>query len=429
VGKGNIIKQDIIRGIDEAGNEVVIEGCVLGGFQTNNYTYNEDGFLISLEIIFDTIRIVYAQAQAVIKDVETIHFEWFLIEHISPHFWGSTSRSLNAFPKKSRIGIDEFDEDNNNFIGGTHSKDYFVLEFSAIKCIIAKVPQELTGNRLDGLCLEFRNTDISKIEKATLDDLKHFLSFLLGARLYYIGYSKISNWELYEAFADSPEVPNKIQSALTPIHYNLQHDWGNFALQANQLFPKYRELQNKLSLNHAIDRFWIANEIPIGVNLPVLAGAIEVVTGEYLKMTGNDQLEYLPKAEYERLIRDEVAQIKSKMATLNGGEIILNKIIGAFRKGPNEKINLFFSLLNLDTGKAEKEAINLRNKMAHGKRDYNNDDRVFDDLILTRVYQVLFNRVILKMLDYDGYYIDYSLQGCPSKPISMKAGAIDTPKL
>ncbi len=240
-----------------------------------------------------------------------------------------------------------------------------------------------------------------------------------------MGYSKIKDWELTEAFADGPDITLKGRSPLPPIHYNQQYDWGNFALQANQLFPKYRELRNQLSFNHALDRFWIANEVPVGVNLPILAGAMEIIAGDYLKMTGNDQLEYLSKADYEALIQDELTHLKSKLSAINGGNVILNKITGAFRKGPNEKISLFLSLLNLETGKAEKEAINLRNKMTHSKRDYTDDDVAFDDLILTRVYQVLFNRILLKIIGYSGYYIDYSMKGCPSKPIDMKAGEID----
>lgn len=41
------------------GNKVVIRGCVFGEFQTNNYTHNEIGCLIGLDLIFDTINIIF----------------------------------------------------------------------------------------------------------------------------------------------------------------------------------------------------------------------------------------------------------------------------------------------------------------------------------------------------------------------------------
>jgi hypothetical protein len=102
---------------------------------------------------------------------------------------------------------------------------------------------------------------------------------------------------------------------------------------------------------------------------------------------------------------------------LEGGEIMLNKISGAFRKGVNEKMTFFFNLLGMEIGKTEKAAINLRNKMAHGKRDYQKEETIFDDIVLTRVYQVLFNRIVLKLLGYQGYYIDYSMENSPSRPL------------
>ncbi len=84
---------------------------------------------------------------------------------------------MDAFPKKSRIGIDESDEENKGFVGRAFSRDFFVLELPALKCIIAKVPGELTTNGMDGLCLEFRGEDIAKADREFLADLKHFLSF------------------------------------------------------------------------------------------------------------------------------------------------------------------------------------------------------------------------------------------------------------
>ncbi len=85
-------------------------------------------------------------------------------------------------------------------------------------------------------------------------------------------------------------------------------------------------------------------------------------------------------------------------------------------------MNHFLFSIGIEIGKTEKEAIALRNKMAHASRDYSDDNRIHDDLIYSRVYEVLFHRGILKLLEYDGYYIDYSLYKCPSKHINQSAG-------
>jgi len=190
----------------------------------------------------------------------------------------------------------------------------------------------------------------------------------------------------------------------------------------NNLLPVYLKLEGILSLNQVLSRYWIAKSIPVGSNLPVLANAIEILAAKYLKHTGKFKMENIPQNEYLNLIKEELETLTNKLAPLNGGNAMINKIKGANQKVPSEKITLFFSLLGIEVGKAEKAAINLRNKMAHSSRNYSDDDTAYDDLILTRVYEVLFNRVLLKLLGYDDYYIDYSVVNCPLKHITKRAG-------
>ncbi len=40
----------------------------------------------------------------------------------------------------------------------------------------------------------------------------------------------------------------------------------------------------------------------------------------------------------------------------------------------------------------------------------------------TRVYQTLFHRIVLKLLGYDGTYIDYGTLGHPIRDISEPSG-------
>ena len=103
-------------------------------------------------------------------------------------------------------------------------------------------------------------------------------------------------------------------------------------------------------------------------------------------------------------------------------QIIINKISGAYQKGPNEKMRIIFDKLGLETGKVEDQAIRLRNSMVHGSRDYSDIENAYDDLVLSRAYEILFHRIMLTLIGYTDYYIDYSMQGCPSKPVRMKAG-------
>lgn len=419
IGKGNIAQHQIIEGIDEKGNIVTLSRCVFGGYQSSNQGQNKDGYLSTIDLHFDRVRIQFSIEG---KKLVNRHFEWFLCKGIVPHFYGSTSRSGDEKPVRARIGIDDFNSEEVLMHSHSTSRDFIVLDIPQIKCIIAKVPEHFISSEMTGLCIEFRDEEIAKLDNKLLSDLRHFVEFLFGVQFYYYGYSILSDEELIEALLDSPDIPLKPQPPMPPIHYNFEYQWGNIQLQLNKLLVPYLDLQKKLSLNHAIDRLWIALAIPVGVNLPILAGALEIVAGKYLTMTGNVKLEYLPQKEYEDLIAEEVLSLTAKLSEITDSAIIINKLKGAFRKGSNEKINLFLSLLGLEIEKQEKAAINLRNKMTHGNRDYSNDNKAHDDVVLSRVYHVLFNRIILKILGYEDYYIDYSMQRIPSKPIKMGAG-------
>ena len=188
--------------------------------------------------------------------------------------------------------------------------------------------------------------------------------------------------------------------------------------------PAYLDKRTRIGLKDALSRYWISKDTPIGANLPVLASALEIINHNFIKDLDKELLEYLPKAEYQGLIKEELESIKNKLDYLPAKEkqIIVNKICGAYQKGSNEKMRILFDKLELEIGKVEEQAIKLRNSMVHGSRDYSDIEDAYDDLILSRAYEILFHRIILKLVGYTDYYIDYSMQNCPSKPIRMKAG-------
>jgi len=390
----------------------------LGGYRTNSWQQSEAVYLTTFDLLFDTVVIHFLNGE---NKVANRHFEWFLCKSVTPHFYGSTSRSEYNQPHKVRVGIDEYDAEKI-LASNSMSRDFIVLEHPQIQGIVAKVPEHFNAGKMSGICFEFRDEQIVNLNEELLENLKHCVSFLFGLEFYHYGYSKLRGDQLIETLLDSPNVPLKPQPAMPPIHYNYEYKWGNVQLQLNKIFGRYVELQQKLSLNHAINRLWIALKTPVGVNLPILAGAIEIIAGKYLDMVGGEKLEYLPQKEFDLLIAEEILSLTEKLSKFEGAEIIINKFKGAFRKGSNEKINLFLSMLGLEIAKQEKAAINLRNMMTHGNRNYRNRTTAQEDVVLSRVYHVLFNRIFLKVLGYEDYYIDYSICLVPSKPISMGAG-------
>lgn len=417
IGKGNIIIGQQIRGKDLDGNTVILEDCFLGEFKTDsiNYMYVEG------EIHLDSLAVYKKTLQ---ENSTFERLEWFVCSEIPSHLhlWNTTRRNPEFEIKKIRIGIDKYEDSLQNLLGGSNTKDYTCIEANGIKFIFSLVPKSILSKSIRGICIEIRENHEAFGENL-LGGIKEFLSFLMGVQLKHIGYSIIQNQELIEASLLTCNI-SASKKAMPPIQFNTKYDWGDFSKLANQFLPQYLEKKEVCALDDALSKFWIYKETPIGANLPILAGALEVIIHNYLKGIDSNLLEYMSKDEYMGIIKDGLEDIKTKLNYLppKDKDIILSKITGAYRKGPNEKMRLFFEKLGLETGKIEDQAIKLRNIMTHSSRDYSDIENAYDDLVLSRAYEVLFHRIFLKLLGYTDYYIDYTMQKIPSKPIHKKAG-------
>lgn len=419
VNKGNIVKGQKIIGFDSLGNVIELKETYITTFHTNSLQRTKSGCLTEGELMIDFLQVCFLDSSEQKKKFTRL--DWFVCNKIDAYFWEVTFRKANQ--KKVRVGLDKYDDTIENYVGSSSSKDYTTVKLPDIEFVIAKVPKELLPNQSYGLCIEFRD-NLEKVSDELIQGITYFISFLLGSKINHIGYSVVDDENLIEANLNNIG-KRKNTYSMPPIRFNNKYEWGDVSWLLNQFLYKYLELRNQLPVDDALSRYWIARNTPIGANLPILASALEMIAESYSKINPTQfENEYLKQNEYLFLIEPEISKLKLKLSSLAGGDVILNKILGAFRKGPNEKMKAFFSAIDIEIGKAEKEALVLRNKMAHAARDYSDEKRVFEDLVFTRTYEVLFHRIILKLLGYNEYYIDYSLNGCPLKHIDMSAGEI-----
>ncbi len=63
-----------------------------------------------------------------------------------------------------------------------------------------------------------------------------------------------------------------------------------------------------------------------------------------------------------------------------------------------------------------------RNPMAHGSAELLDEGSHQEMFNHTQSYRTLFNRVLLKLLGYDGAYVDYSAKGWPEKSLEEPLG-------
>jgi hypothetical protein len=67
--------------------------------------------------------------------------------------------------------------------------------------------------------------------------------------------------------------------------------------------------------------------------------------------------------------------------------------------------------MNFDKDSIENKALRARNTMTHRGIDVDTDEERRNITKLSDAYVTLINRVILRLMDYDWYYIDYSKEG------------------
>jgi len=423
VGSSNVINGQRLFGKDEEGNGFHLSQCCLTNFTISSVNLHTEGAFVQSELEIKSVEIDFVRPSKITKEKNQIRLDWFICSSIPANFSGQTIRSLLLENKKIRIGVDSFEDTPRNYINSSISKDFIKYSQNDLEFFVAKVPRDILKSTWSGICLEFRG-DIGNVSSNLIIGVENLISFLLGNRVHYLGHSILEDNKLLNArlISVSGITSECSIESMPPIRFNLQYDWGNFGILLNQLLPEYLLKRDILALDAVLERYWTFFDLPLGANLPVLSSALEILAEKYLKTIDHVKTEYINRALYQELIEEGLSLIADKIVSFEGADIVLSKIKNAHRKGPNEKMTLFYSLIGITLKGMEKKALQLRNQMAHGIPDYSLDKKVQEHLILTRVYQVLFNKTILQILGYRDYYIDYSIQKSPVKNMSVSVG-------
>jgi hypothetical protein len=185
-----------------------------------------------------------------------------------------------------------------------------------------------------------------------------------------------------------------------------------------ELVPRYLELNGAFDFDNVLWGYWLFEETPLGANIPVLATSVEMLKRAWYKSTrSKSRGVYMPKKEFDELLGEELRAIEEKLRGVEYGDRISRRIRNSFNLGANESMEFFLEELGLPIGPVERSAIKARNPMAHGSEDLLDESRHQDTINDTLSYRTLFNRIVLKLLGYDGSYIDYSAEEWPERPL------------
>jgi hypothetical protein len=349
--------------------------------------------------------------------------KWFLNGPRSSIYTRFTARTTQRPYVRRRI----FPENQETILNDTHQqkldRDFALIQIPNRSFIIHAVPKEFGPEWSRNIGIEYRNDQGGIPSEQEREVIKEFIGFVIGRPLLSIGHTSFDELgRPIDEVADDPGWPlsrSLVELCLSGDYPSISLEELDIESALQQLSPSYIALRDELNLHEALWRYWLAKNFPLGTDLPVLASAVEGLATSWFKLRkSKTKGVYLPKDEFDRIIREEFGIINEKLKDVEYRERIMNRLRNAYNMGANERLQFFFEEINLPIGEIESEAIRSRNKMAHGSSlDYTDEERA-KVTKLRWAYQTLFNRIMLKLLGFDGQYIDRTSEGWPRRHIN-----------
>lgn len=363
--------------------------------------------------------------------------EWY-VNGPSQHVFGSTEGKVMQYDTR------ELFLSNRKQIGSTNmplakgfSSQFIWGKHEDFKFLISKIPS-LGPKWSTNVAIKYREHwgRIPKPDERL--KIEELCSFVFGKHLLSVGhtiYDKDGN--IVEAYAHSPWGQDAKTFCSQPEYPPIRiHDYhlGDAEKIINYLLPRYMKLSEPLCLREALWNYWISFDISPGPNLSIVASAIEIVINSWFNFTKTKNHGfYMEKSDFISLLGQELESIKKKLDIKyadekkkmieqkkdgkTDGEKIFNRILTANEFGINERIRRFFEEINLDLTQAEKDAINERHSFVHGRVDY---DKIDWEQVIRQgnTLHTLFNKMLLRILEYKWDYIDRSVEGWPDAKLS-----------
>lgn len=428
---GSLIPLFEIKGSDEYGTcDYEIGSCTVGNILTSKWKeQTSDPPIFDYEADLFSSGARWIARYGDLAETEWLS-EWYLNGPRRPVMYprGSITELTEQYKRKRELpGNKEDWFEESKQIGGAH---FAFVETDSLSFLVQHTPRNLGPSWSKCLSIEYRPVWGGIPGINIREAIAAITSFLMGRELVNVGHTRFAaDGRPISQVALNPQKDNLVsmcqrEDELRPVEIDAYRSKGGIETLLEQLVPSFLALQDRLRLNEAVRCYWLSKEVPIGLNLPVLSTGVETLSSSWFESGGSrTKGVYMQKKDFDALFRVELESAKRKLESRKYGGRILNRLSSAYNMGANDHLRFFFDEIGLPVGETERDAINERNPMAHGAAkvfDASANERMF---WATRVYQTLFHRMVLKLLGYDGPYIDYGTLGHPVRHISEPSGS------
>lgn len=259
--------------------------------------------------------------------------------------------------------------------------------------------------------------------------IREYLSFFVGKRLMYVGESSFDkNGNQIGFVMKNPEtydfdIKRECMSrAKTPIKDDIMFRQNYFDTIQKYIEP-FSELYGKLDFGSFFSAYWYAQKVTQPMDLPIFSAALENLKRKwYEEVELNPETVLMNKKDFSKRIKPIKELVETQFAETEYVERMKRSVVQMNCMSVSEQLTYFFKGINMEIGKKEKKALQARNLSAHGSYAGNNID--YEEQFMTsQVYECILTRVILKLLKYEGNYIDYGTIGYPEKNINCPSGS------
>lgn len=395
---------------------------------------NENNFVVhnlDFEVQFNVRKVFKGYPKFLVKEGAGWLTEWYINGFRDFPFNRCTQRRITEY-RRNRENLEEFTFEFDSMI--LPDFDHIFVQAEDISFVVHAVSKEFTPNWSLGIGIEYRG-EWGGIPKPTeREAIAEIVSFIGGRQLFNVGYTRYNRigYPVEEVYL-SPSYPlkNDLVSSCQlpdepPIQFHKQNKIEESEIVLQQLISKYLTSRDKLELHKALRSYWLFKRLPIGRNIPTLAAGIETLAKAWFAANNlKTEGKYLSGKRFKKLLGPELLSISKKLEEVENGDKVRESIEKAyeFYYGPSKVLTTFLDGINLSRSELEEKAMRQgRNKMAHSTLDFSNEAVMREMYILTKVYETLFNRIFLKILGFEGMYIDYSTFGLPEKHINEPTG-------
>ena len=401
-----------------------LSGCFIRGMHNtvdcDSGTYRNNTFTLNIHT-----DIVEQRAHG--NWTEITHSDWFLNGPGGLVFTKTSARDQSHKYSRKIDHLAGYHIQATRDSGGG-SVDSIVVSLPDFSFVVREVPDDFEPSWSRKVCIDY-SKKISPIpSEETREAIAEFVGFVFGRRLIAIGDTSFGEDDIpFLQRSWNPQGIN-IQNLCSimdfppcPIDRKQSRSVLDIELLLKTLTPRYIRLRRILNLDHALWRYWTFQEMPLGVNLPIIVNGLEILASAwYSSDFSNSKGRFVSGKIFHELLEQDFQSIRSKLTEaaisqstatgltdLKSVEALMGRIRDSFLMGWSARMNQFFVELGIDLNSAEKLALKARNEQTHAFADPSQAPELWKN---GELLHTLFHKVLLRILNYSGEFLDYSEQ-------------------